>query len=101
MITEMLKIGMQTDLTEMMEKLVEYMEIDHLICEQCYMKYFQSKSGKIEFEEDDNNEDEHSNNDNIVDNENRTINCGICCRKHDLDPKLFNEGGCCTACFII
>lgn len=28
MITEMLKIGMQTDLTEMMEKLVEYMEID-------------------------------------------------------------------------
>ncbi|MEI3394307.1 MAG: type II secretion system F family protein [Clostridia bacterium] len=28
MITEMLKIGMQTYLTEMMEKLVEYMEID-------------------------------------------------------------------------
>ena len=28
MITEMLKIGMRTDLTEMMEKLVEYMEID-------------------------------------------------------------------------
>lgn len=28
MITEMLKIGMQTDLTEMMEKLVEYMQID-------------------------------------------------------------------------
>ncbi|MFQ7075248.1 MAG: type II secretion system F family protein [Clostridia bacterium] len=28
MITEMLKIGMQTNLTEMMEKLVEYMEID-------------------------------------------------------------------------
>ena len=28
MITEMLKIGMQTDLTEMMEKLVEYMDID-------------------------------------------------------------------------
>ena len=28
MTTEMLKIGMQTDLTEMMEKLVEYMEID-------------------------------------------------------------------------
>lgn len=28
MITEMLKIGMETDLTEMMEKLVEYMEID-------------------------------------------------------------------------
>ncbi len=28
MIVEMLKIGMQTDLTEMMEKLVEYMEID-------------------------------------------------------------------------
>ena len=28
MITEMLKIGMQTDLTEMMEKLVQYMEID-------------------------------------------------------------------------
>lgn len=28
MVTEMLKIGMQTDLTEMMEKLVEYMEID-------------------------------------------------------------------------
>ena len=28
MITEMLKVGMQTDLTEMMEKLVEYMQID-------------------------------------------------------------------------
>ena len=28
MITEMLNIGMKTDLTEMMEKLVEYMEID-------------------------------------------------------------------------
>ena len=28
MITEMLNIGMQTDLTEMMDKLVEYMEID-------------------------------------------------------------------------
>lgn len=28
MITEMLKIGMQTDLTEMMAKLVEYMQID-------------------------------------------------------------------------
>ena len=28
MMTEMLKIGMQTDITEMMEKLVEYMEID-------------------------------------------------------------------------
>ena len=28
MLTEMLKIGMQTDLTEMMNKLVEYLEID-------------------------------------------------------------------------
>ena len=28
MITEMLKIGMNTDLAEMMEKLVEYMEMD-------------------------------------------------------------------------
>ena len=28
MTTEMLKIGMQTDLTEMMEKLLEYMEMD-------------------------------------------------------------------------
>lgn len=28
MVTEMLKIGMQTDLAEMMEKLLEYMEID-------------------------------------------------------------------------
>jgi len=28
MITEMLKIGMQTDLVEMMEKLVAYMQID-------------------------------------------------------------------------
>ena len=28
MITEMLKIGMKTDLTEMMQKLVEYMEMD-------------------------------------------------------------------------
>ena len=28
MVTEMLKIGMQTDLAEMMEKLLEYMEMD-------------------------------------------------------------------------
>ena len=28
MITEMLKIGMQTDLNEMMAKLIDYMEID-------------------------------------------------------------------------
>ena len=28
MVTEMLKIGMQTDLAEMLEKLLEYMEID-------------------------------------------------------------------------
>ena len=28
MMTEMLKIGMNTDLAQMMEKLVEYMEID-------------------------------------------------------------------------
>ena len=28
MITEMLKVGMQTDLSEMMSKLLEYMEID-------------------------------------------------------------------------
>ncbi len=28
MITEMLKIGMNTDLAQMMEKLVEYMDID-------------------------------------------------------------------------
>ena len=28
MVTEMLRIGMQTDLTEMMEKLLEYMQID-------------------------------------------------------------------------
>ena len=28
MITEMLEIGMKTDLSEMMEKLVEYMQVD-------------------------------------------------------------------------
>ena len=38
MITEMLKIGMQTDLTEMMEKLVEYMEIDINITLEKIMK---------------------------------------------------------------
>ena len=38
MITEMLKIGMQTDLTEMMNKLVEYMEIDMEILLQRIVK---------------------------------------------------------------
>ena len=38
MITEMLKIGMQTDLSEMMEKLVEYMEIDINITLENIMK---------------------------------------------------------------
>ncbi len=38
MMTEMLKIGMQTDLTEMMEKLVEYMQIDIDIIMEKVMK---------------------------------------------------------------
>lgn len=38
MITEMLKIGMQTDLAEMMEKLVEYMQIDIQITLEKIMK---------------------------------------------------------------
>ena len=40
MITEMLKIGMQTDLPEMMEKLVEYMQIDVDNIMQKIMKVF-------------------------------------------------------------
>ena len=38
MITEMLKIGMQTDLSEMMEKLLEYMQIDIDITMENIMK---------------------------------------------------------------
>ena len=83
------------------EKNIEYMEIDHLICEQCYMKYFKKGKIEIEEEEEDDNEEEHKNdNHKPVDFENGTINCGICCRKHDLDAKVLNEGGCCTDCSI-
>ena len=86
---------------------LEYMEIEHLICERCYMKYFNNKPGRIELEEEEEeeeNEDElesgRDKKEKIVDFEKRTINCKICCRNHDLDNKLFEQGGCCTDCFI-
>ena len=86
---------------------LDYMEIEHYICENCYMKFFNKKQGRIEIEGD---EEEEENDDELesgrykrekyVDFENRTINCQICCRNHDLDNKLFEQGGCCTDCFI-
>ena len=80
------------------------MEIEHLVCEYCHMKYFLGKSIKIEDEdgEEEDNENGNLKNNNIkmVDLEKGTIKCEICCVKHDLDPKFSNDGGCCTACKI-
>ena len=96
---------------------IEYMEIEHLICEDCYNKYIKLKINKDdnEDEEEEDEEDEDAQakiqknknkgnnngpNKKIVDLDNGTIYCGICCRNHDLDPKLLNEGGCCSGCII-
>ena len=85
---------------------IDYMEIEHLVCEYCHMKYFQGKSIKIENEEGEEEEEDNeignlkNNNSKIVDLEKGTIKCEICCVKHDLDPKFSSDGGCCTACNI-
>ena len=81
---------------------IDYMEIEHIICENCYKKNFEGKPtfslNEEEEEEDDDNEQDG--NDKKVDLEKGTIKCEICCRKHDLDPKFSNDGGCCTDCNV-
>ena len=73
---------------------IDYMEIEHIICEDCYIKYF--KGAKIE------NFDEENENEQVkyVDLEKGTILCNICCREHNLDPKFLEDGGCCKDCSI-
>ena len=81
---------------------VDYMEIEHLICEPCYKKNFKGKSfDDIDEEENEEGEqDERVMKDKYVDLEKGKIKCEICCRTHDLDPKFSNEGECCSACDI-
>ena len=71
---------------------IDYMEIEHIICEDCYNKYF--KGAKIEMY-DEENENEQA---KVVDLEKGTILCNICCREHNLDPKFLEDGGCCNDC---
>ena len=81
---------------------VDYMEIEHLICEPCYKKNFKGKSFD-DIDEEENEEDEQDERvmkDKYVDLEKGKIKCEICCRTHDLDPKFSNEGECCSACDI-
>ena len=70
---------------------IEYMEIEHLICENCYFKYIKNQKFEDEEEEDDENDKK-----NVIDLETGKIFCSICCRNHELDPKVMNEGGCCS-----
>ena len=75
---------------------IDYMEIEHLICENCFLKYF--KNNKIIIsEEDEENENQQI---KIVDSEKGTIFCKLCFREHYLDPKFVEEGGCCSGCSI-
>ena len=78
---------------------IDYMEIEHLMCEQCYAKNFKANA-KVEIEENEEEDENEYDKNKAVDLEKGTINCGICCRTHNLDSKLLNEGGCCTACYI-
>ena len=75
---------------------IEYMEIEHIICENCYLKYLKNKK----FEDDEEEEEEENENEDdkrkAVDLETGKILCSICCRNHELDPKVMNEGGCCS-----
>ena len=74
-------------------------EIDHLICEECYLKNFKD----VKIISDENEEDENDDNDRnnkVVDLDKGTIFCEICDKKHILDPKVIDEGGCCTDCSI-
>ena len=72
------------------------MEIEHIICENCYLKYLKNKK----FEDDEEEEEEENENEDdkrkAVDLETGKILCSICCRNHELDPKVMNEGGCCS-----
>ena len=76
---------------------IEYMEIEHLICEKCYLKYLKHKKVEIEDEEEEEEENEKEEEDKkVIDLESGKIFCQICCRNHELDPKVMNEGGCCS-----
>ena len=76
---------------------IEYMEIEHLICEKCYLKHLKNQKFEAEEEEGEEEEDENEEGDKkVIDLETGKIFCGICCRSHELDPKFMNEGGCCS-----
>ena len=74
-------------------------EIDHLICEECYMKNFKGNKMISDENEEEENE-ENDRNDKVVDLDKGTIFCEICDKNHNLDPKVVDEGGCCTDCSI-
>jgi len=75
---------------------IEYMEIEHLICEKCYYKYIKNKKFEDEEEEEEEEDENEDDKRNPVDLESGKIFCSICCRNHELDPKVMNEGGCCS-----
>ena len=71
---------------------IDYMEIEHLICKQCFLKYL--KGHKNELDDEDNENEQNK----PVDLEKGIIYCNICCREHNLDAKFLEEGGCCNNC---
>ena len=81
---------------------IDYMEIEHLMCEDCYSKHLKGKSSPTldDIEEEEEDDDHEQDKEKKVDLDKGTIKCEICCRKHDLDPKFSNDGGCCTACIV-
>ena len=52
-----------------------------------------------ENEEEEENE-ENDKNGKAVDLDKGTIFCEICDKNHILDPKIIDEGGCCTDCSV-
>ena len=64
--------------------------IDHLICEECYLKNFKD----VKIISDENEEDENDDNDRnnkVVDLDKGTIFCEICDKKHILEESTFHK----------
>ena len=75
-------------------------ENDHLICEKCYIKNFRDTKIIYDENEEEEENDENDRNAKVVDLDKETIFCNVCGKQHFLDPKVVDEGGCCTDCSI-
>ena len=114
-----LKIKKDKNLKLRKDNWEDFLDVDHVICTDCYVKNMKIAIGK-EKEIDDEVEDENNENNeersNVSDKSNTTTNniigksidkdkgtvmCNICCKKHFLDPKTFNNNACCAGgCYV-